>query len=122
MNDVTRGTLDGVRIGRGGNEDNTRESCRPTTVMILSFVGAVFVLDLLTPLGIPYWLLYSVPFFFIRYSTPRHFAYLLAMVCTILVLVGYVLSPGGNAESLAHRASAAMLLWAVAFTLARRRP
>jgi hypothetical protein len=40
-----------------------------TTAMIMSFIAAVFVLDLWTPLGVPYWLLYAVPFFFIRYIT-----------------------------------------------------
>lgn len=103
------------------NDNGLRPSRHQTTFMVLTFTTAVFVLDLLTPLGIPYWLLYGVPFFFIRYNTPRHFAYLLAMVCTILILAGYVLSPGGMAEALTHRASAALILWVVAITLTRRR-
>lgn len=89
--------------------------------MIVSFTAAVFVLDLSTPLGIPYWLLYGVPFFFIRYDTPRHVVYLLATICTILMMVGYGLSPGGKAEPLTQRASAAIILWAVAIALACRR-
>jgi hypothetical protein len=109
----------GRRIEPGGD---SRTSRRQTTIMVLTFTAAVFLLDLLTPVGIPYWLLYSAPFFFIRYKTPRHFAYLLAMICTILILVGYVLSPGGMAEPLTHRASAVMLLWVVAIVLARRKP
>lgn len=93
-----------------------------TSVRVLTFTAAVFVLDLLTPLGIPYWLLYSVPFFFLRYNTPRHLPYLLAIVCTILILVGSAFSPRGSAESLTHRASAAVILWVVAIILVRRRP
>jgi hypothetical protein len=99
----------------------SRKSRRQTTITVLAFVATVFVLDLLTPLGMPYWLLHSVPFFFIRYKTPRNFSYLLAMACTILILAGYVLSPGARAEPLTHRASAAIILWVVVIALARRR-
>ena len=92
-----------------------------TTMMIMSFIAAVFVLDLLTPLGIPYWLLYGIPFFFIRYNTPRNFAFILAGTCSVLIFVGYLLSPGERAEPLTHRASAALILWSVAIILARQR-
>ena len=92
-----------------------------TTAMIMLFIAAVFVLDLWTPLGVPYWLLYAVPFFFIRYDTPRNFAFILAGTCTVLIVVGYVLSPGGKAEPLTYRASAALILWIVTITVARRR-
>jgi hypothetical protein len=102
--------------------DGARKSRRGTTIMILAFTAAVFVLDLLTPLGIPYWLLYGVPFFFIRYKTPRQFAYVLATLCTILLLIGYVLSPGGKSEPPTHRASAVIILWVVAVASVRRRP
>jgi hypothetical protein len=102
--------------------DGLSASRRRVTAIIVSFTAAVFVLDLLTPLGIPYWLLYGVPFFFIRYNTPRHFAYLLAAICTILMMVGYALSSaGGKAEPLTQRASAALILWVVTIALARRR-
>lgn len=103
------------------NDNGLRASPHQTTVRVLTFTAAIFVLDLLTPLGIPYWLLYSVPFFFLRYNTPRHLPYLLAIVCTILILVGSVFSPRGSAESLTHRASAAVILWVVVIILVRRR-
>jgi hypothetical protein len=105
------------RVGLNG--DDTRKSRRQTTALILSFTGAVLFLDLLAPLGIPYWLLYSVPFFFIRYDNPRHFALILAMLCTILMLVGYAVSPGGNGEPMTHRASAAIIVWIVVIALTR---
>lgn len=106
------------------NDNSLRASRHKTTVGVLTFTAAVFVLDLLTPLGIPYWLLYSAPFFFLflRYNAPRHLPYLLAIVCTILILVGSVFSPRGSAESLTHRASAIVILWVVAIILVRRRP
>jgi hypothetical protein len=101
--------------------DGLSASRRRTTAMIVSFTAAVFVLDLVTPLGTPSWLLYGIPFFFIRYDTRRNFPYLLAAICTVLVLAGYVLSPGRKTEPLTQRASAAIILWLVAITLARRR-
>lgn len=104
------------------NDKGLRALRHQTTVRVLTFTAIVFVLDLLTPLGIPYWLLYSVPFFFLRYNTPRHLPYLLAIVCTILILLGSVFSPLGSAESLTHRASGAVILWVVAIILVRRRP
>jgi hypothetical protein len=38
--------------------DGLSASRRRVTAIIVSFTAAVFVLDLLTPLGIPYWLLF----------------------------------------------------------------
>ena len=61
------------RLGQGPNGDDARTLRLQTMIMILSFIAVVFDLDLLTPLGISAWLLYSSPFCFIRDKTPRHF-------------------------------------------------
>jgi hypothetical protein len=88
--------------------------------MILLFAAAVFALDLVAPLGIPYWLLYGAPFFFLRYNRRRYFPYVLAAVCTVFLFAGYALSSEGKAEPLTHRASAAIVLWIIAIGLGRR--
>jgi hypothetical protein len=98
------------------------ESRPKTTYLVVSFVAAVFALDLATGLGMPYWLLYGAPFFFIRYHHRRSIAYALAALCTILLLAAYALSPEGKAEPLTERASAAIVLWVLVIALARRRP
>ncbi|HSB45159.1 MAG TPA: hypothetical protein VLD60_09110 [Nitrospira sp.] len=49
------------------------------------FLVAVFALDLVTPLGIPVWLLYGVPFLFLQTYSPRYHVHGLAIVCTFLI-------------------------------------
>lgn len=90
--------------------------------IVIAFIAAVFVLDVLAPSGIPFWLLYGLPFLFIRYGPTRDLAYALAVTCTVLILVGYAFAREGSAEPLTHRASAVMMLWMVTIALARHRP
>jgi hypothetical protein len=85
-------------------------------------VVAVFVLDLVTPLGIPVWLLYGVPFLFLKGYRPRFHVHGLAVVCTFLIWIGYLLSPQGHPEPTNERFGATILLWFIVLLFVRRPP
>lgn len=109
------------RPARPGGEELRRPSARVMAVT-LCFTAAVFVLDLMTPLGLPYWLLYGLSFFFIRSNAPGSFAYALAVLCTVLIFVGYLVSPEGVGEPVTERALAVIILWGVLIVAAPRYP
>ncbi len=117
----TLSSVQAPRPARLGVEELRRPSARVIAVMLCVTAG-VFVLDLKTPLGLPYWLLYGIPFFFLRTNAPGHFAYVLAALCTALIFLGYLVSPEGVAESVTERALAVMILWGVLIVAAPRRP
>jgi len=92
-----------------------------TTGICGLFVMAVFVLDVGTPLGVPIWLLYGVPFILLNRNTPRHHVYALAGACTVLILVGYLLSSGAQPEPIMERIGATIIVWVIATMLVRRK-
>ena len=94
----------------------------PSIVSNLALVLVVFILDLATPLGTPIWVLYILAFFFIPSSIPRQYPLALAGLCTILLLVGYLLSSEGAAEPLSQRGLVIIALWVYGMFLSRRGP
>ncbi len=90
------------------------------TLGTLTAVG-IFVLDLLTPLGIPVWVLYGVPFVFLNRATPQYHVYALAGMCTVLILAGYLFSPSAaQHEPIRERVGAVIIVWFIATVLFRR--
>lgn len=86
----------------------------------LLWAAAVFVIDLLTPLGVAMWALY-VPVILVAAPLGRPRAVLLlAAVCTILTVAGFFLSrPGGSADwGLGNRAMGVLALWLSAWAAA----
>jgi hypothetical protein len=98
-------------------------SRRPTITIVMCglCVLGVFILDLITPLGVPVWLLYGVPFLFLHEYTPRYHVRALAGACTILILVGYLLSSGTQPEPIMERIGATIIVWSLAIMLVRRK-
>jgi len=85
------------------------------------YLVTVFVLDLITPLGVPVWLLYGGVFYFF-YKHPAHLHVVaLAAACTFLILIGYLLSPGTQPEPIAERVGAIIIVWVIALVLIRRK-
>ncbi|HXX74149.1 MAG TPA: hypothetical protein VEI50_03385 [Nitrospiraceae bacterium] len=85
------------------------------------YLVTVFALDVITPLGVPVWLLYGGAFFFL-YKHPAHFyVVVLAAACTFLILIGYLLSPGTQPEPIAERVGAIIIVWVIALVLIRRK-
>jgi signal transduction histidine kinase/ActR/RegA family two-component response regulator len=87
-------------------------------------VTAVFLVDLLTPLGISVWVLYLVSVTLCIYTWRPRLPLAVAGACTALVAAGFVLSPPAlrgwpSWLSVLNRSMGTVAIWAVAF-LARR--
>jgi hypothetical protein len=79
----------------------------------------VFVLDLLTPLGIAIWALYVLPLGFTRWSTVEHLAFIVAGACTALIILGDLYSPPGASLEVAilNRGLGVLMVWISVFFL-----
>jgi PAS domain S-box-containing protein len=91
----------------------------PATVALL--VG-IFVLDLLTPLGIIVWTFYVAPILLAYWSGRPRSVLLATLAATILTFVGFFLSPPGIALALAllNRCLGAGMLWFITAVLVRQ--
>lgn len=84
-------------------------------------VTGIFLLDLLTPLGVAEWLLYLLPIALSAQPERPRAPLLLATACTGLTALGYLFSPSGIDPWTAalNRAMGVFALWVVALSLAR---
>jgi PAS domain S-box-containing protein len=76
-------------------------------------LGGVFILDALTPLGIVSWLLYLVPVWGTFWYPHRRAPMIVAIACSIFIVIGYFISPPGAyslAMVVANRTLGAMTL------------
>ncbi len=83
----------------------------------------IFVLDLLTPLGVTVWLLYGFPLA-LTLSSPRERDPLyFSVLASALIVIGYFLSPAGMApmNALINRVLGLCLMWAFALAMVGRR-
>jgi len=98
---------------------------RPGDVTHLAWVGvltsAIFLLDLLFPLGFAIWMLYLFPLWFtLRLHRPRLWI-VQASLCTGLILAGFYWSPPGQVTmDVVNRAVGVAVLWGVALLGFRR--
>ena len=60
---------------------------------IAALVGGVFALDCLTPRGISVWVLYILPLVLTSRTSHPWSSPVVAAICTVLTLFGYILSP-----------------------------
>ena len=84
--------------------------------------GAVFLSDLLTPLGTASWLLYLAPLVLTLRTAPTVSPRHIAAACTVLMSAGFFLSPPGVASLLAiqNRTIGVGAFWLVAWLLEQR--
>ncbi|QOJ35826.1 MAG: PAS domain S-box protein [Nitrospira sp.] len=84
---------------------------------------AIFILDLLTPSGVVEWLLYAVPLALTLSASRIHAPLYWAGVITLLIIVGYAVSPPGVLPlySAINRLLGIGLMWAFAVALVSRR-
>ena len=89
------------------------------TAVVLALTVIVFVLDLLTPLGIAIWILYILPLGLTRWSSFRPLTASVAGACTPLLILGYFYSPPGIEPETAfiNRLLGISMLWIAAFFL-----
>lgn len=99
-------------------EEPTKTDHSVTAVVVVLTV-MVFVLDLLTPLGIAIWILYILPLGVTRWSSFRPLTAAVAGACTPLIILGYFLSPPGIEPEMAiiNRLLGIAMLWIAAFFL-----
>jgi len=89
------------------------------TGVIAALIIMVFVLDLLTPLGIAIWALYVIPLGLTTWSSIRNLLPSTAGVCSVLIILGYFYSPPGVSFEYAviDRSLGIVMVWAVVFFL-----
>lgn len=109
--------------------DNTPQSILPTSrpgdVTRLVWVGvltaAIFLLDLLFPLGFALWMLYLFPLWFTLRPQWRRLCLVYASLCTLLILAGFYWSPPGQVTmAVVNRAVGVASLWGVVLLGLRR--
>lgn len=109
--------------------DNTQQRVTPTSrqddVTRLAGVGvvttAIFLLDLLFPLGFVIWMLYLFPLWFTLRLQWRRLWIVQASLCTLFILAGFYWSPPGPVTmAVVNRAVGVVTLWGVALLGFRR--
>ena len=102
---------------------NQKQADHTLIAVIAALVVLVFVLDLLTPLGIVIWALYVVPLGLTIWSSIRRLLPITAIVCSVLVLLGYFYSPPGVSFEyvVLNRFLGIVMLWVVVFFLWSKR-
>ena len=103
--------------------DQQTQADHALTVVIVVLIGIVFVLDLLTPLGIVIWVLYVIPLGLTTWSSVRRLLPISAGGCSMLMILGYFFSPLGVSFEYAviNRLLGIVMLWVVAFFLWSKR-
>ena len=74
---------------------------RAVPVAIPLVTAGVFVLDLVTPVGVADWVLYFIPLLLAFYANSRYSPFVLVAVFSMLTVIGFYLSPAGMKPDLA---------------------
>jgi PAS domain S-box-containing protein len=87
------------------------------SVAIVGLTGGILVLDWLTPLGVPAWLLYLIPILLWSLTPTRFLSYGWACVCSVLASLTLYLSPSGAPVNLAlsNRLFGVVMFFAAAY-------
>jgi hypothetical protein len=99
--------------------EEPKQADHAVTAVIFALIGMVFVLDLLTPLGIAIWALYVLPLGFTRWSAVGHLVFIVAGACTALIILGYVYAPPGASleVGIVNRMLGVLMVWITVFFL-----
>lgn len=95
------------------------------TAITLTLTAIVFVADLILPLGLEEWVPYAALVLLTLWSPYRRFPLILAAVCTVLIILGFLYSPSGDISpqiDLFNRSLGVLVIWGIAvLSLLRRR-
>ena len=99
--------------------DQQTQANHTLTAVIVALIGIVFVLDLMTPLGMAIWALYILPLGLTRWSVFEPLTFIIAGTCTVLIVLGYLFSPPGPYSEIAivNRGLGLLMVWIAAFFL-----
>ncbi len=91
------------------------------TTLAIALGAVIFVLDLLTPLGVAVPMLYAGLVLLGLWSSRPPFAFVAAIIASILSIVGALISPPGGVVwiGLINRLMALAIIWATAFLVLR---
>lgn len=83
----------------------------------------MFIYDWYRPIDISVWLFYLIPLLFTSYAAPRWSAYLLLLICTLLIGLGYVVSASRGFPEVAilNRVIGVTVLWLTIVILLERK-
>ena len=97
--------------------DNQKQADHTLIAAIAALLVLLFVLDVLTPLGIATWALYIVPLGLTIWSSIRSLLPITASAGSVLILLGYFYSPPGVSFEYAviNRSLGIVMLWVVVF-------
>ena len=79
-------------------------------------IGLIFIVDLLTPVGYAEWALYAIPVALCLFGNSAMAPVAAALICTILMVPGYIASPAGMFVEIAYanRIIGIVVLWLMA--------
>jgi hypothetical protein len=103
--------------------EEPKQADHAVIVVIVALTGIVFILDVLTPLGIAIWAMYVLPLGITRWSSVSHLGFIVAGACTLLIMLGYVYSPPSAAleVGIMNRGLGVLMVWITAFFLRHER-
>jgi signal transduction histidine kinase len=86
-------------------------------------VAGIFILDCFTPLGYAECVLYLVPLLLTVWAGEKSYPIALAAICTVLVAIGFFVSPAGGSPivDVIDRAMSATVVWVAAVLLVQRK-
>ena len=83
--------------------------------LLIALIAGIFVLDILTPLGVVVWILYLIPLGLTLWVANRRATFLVAGMCAVLTVAGFFLSsPGPLRTSIVNRSMMIVTLGAIA--------
>ena len=99
--------------------EEPKQTDHALTAIIIALTMIVFILDLMTPLGLAIWALYILPLGLTRWSSVRLLPFMLAGTCTAFIIVGYLYSPPGASPDVAiiNRGLGVVMVWIAEFFL-----
>ncbi len=102
-------------------EDKTRD--RLVLAACLVSFAAILAIDALTPVGLGIGVLYTIPVGLTILSKSERMTYAIAIICSVLVPIGYLISPSGGVayNSYYNRAIALFLIWLMAYLAIQRK-
>jgi membrane-bound ClpP family serine protease len=98
-------------------------STKPIYVISGGLILIIFLVDLAVPMGVAVGVLYIVPILLSLWDPKRKGAYLLTLVGSVLILVGYLFSPPGGSisQSLSNRALSILAVCSTAVLVLQRK-
>ena len=125
MNEKERGLTE--RSSSPGGEARTlsprEKRVDPVLALAVGMIVAVFVIDVLAPLGVTAWLGYLVPVLIASRARSRRSVFLLTIACTALIGIGLFFGSPGLKYSIAivNACLGALALWTTCMLLTRRK-